>query len=1071
MEKKFAVLFGLICLISNTCIYSQDGPGGLGKTDGSSDLFLWLDANQIEGVFDRNNVTTWADVSGYGNNASQPGPNNKPNLFTNTLNGFPVVKFNGTTESLSGNLAKILDAPVTLIAVGYFNTDQTASESDYLFSVGSVNTEGKMFGIERNRIEDSDGDFSNDQNKFFSYDGNVKRLGPVINKEEWKIFTQNLNTSAPRHELYIDGSPQVVADYPTSLFDSGTKFSVGIWSDDPGAGETYLDGFVAEIIMFTKVLSETERNIVESYLSAKYDIPIDVSSDKYLGDATPNFDLDVIGIGGSSADVNNRVLKAKSNGLTLEQSTNFTDGDYLMAGHSTKTNTINTTDLNDNNTGGGAGVTLESRWERQWWMDVTDPGNNNTIDITFDMSEAGFGNSLFNNNESDFKLIYRSTNSFGDNWTISSQVPTFSGDRIIFFSVDINAIGGDGYYTIGNVNSTNNSIGTTPAAVGSDGPGGVGSRDGTSNLKLWLDGTEIAGDQADPVITLPDKSGYGNDASADDSGVLPNPIPTLSTGFANGKNSVFFNGNNALMTGVITGGLSAPATIVAVPIFANLNQGAGNDYVISIGASAAQNDHTSISRRNGSGSDENKYYAYDGLAPASASGVHLSGVGETVAGLTWTVITQTQKQGATRHAAFIDGTPFTVSDFNGDLSTNGDYSLGNSVLGGQGFRGGLAEVVAFDKILNAAEMNILHSYLGAKYEISVANDKYDGDNNGASDANYDLDVIGIGSESTDCSLGGAECNLSAAAAGIKIEQNSGFETGDYIVAGHGLATNSINTSDITANSSTLRERLSRIWYFTVTDATPNTATIDITYDVSSAELIRFPSGGPANYKIIYRSVSSDNWDIIAEGISIANDQIFFSSVSMSNGSGYYTIATINNNNSPLPVELVDFKAEILNNKIQLIWQTASEINNDHFEVQRSTDGENFKSILSMAGKGQSNYLTDYSVYDISPLAGNSYYRLKQVDFDGQFEYSEIIRVSYNPEDQLIVFPNPAHKRLHYLGTNKLKSVKAINTTGRVFTQLTFNEKEIDLSTLTVGLYVIIFETDSKIIQKRILINK
>ncbi|HEY1038492.1 MAG TPA: hypothetical protein VGF30_03760, partial [Bacteroidia bacterium] len=92
----------------------------------------------------------------------------------------------------------------------------------------------------------------------------------------------------------------------------------------------------------------------------------------------------------------------------------------------------------------------------------------------------------------------------------------------------------------------------------------------------------------------------------------------------------------------------------------------------------------------------------------------------------------------------------------------------------------------------------------------------------------------------------------------------------------------------------------------------------------------------------------------------------------------------------LPIQLVYFTAEGLkNHTVQLKWQTASETNNNYFELQRSTDDLNFTDIARIDGAGNSNTLINYKYIDENPIQGNNYYRLKQVDFDGNFHYSPI----------------------------------------------------------------------------------
>ena len=97
--------------------------------------------------------------------------------------------------------------------------------------------------------------------------------------------------------------------------------------------------------------------------------------------------------------------------------------------------------------------------------------------------------------------------------------------------------------------------------------------------------------------------------------------------------------------------------------------------------------------------------------------------------------------------------------------------------------------------------------------------------------------------------------------------------------------------------------------------------------------------------------------------------------------------------TPLPVELISFTASLEGSNAILNWITASEINSDYFEIERSLDGINFESISMIDGAGNSNHQLSYSDIDYNvDLLGVSvfYYRLKQTDFDGSYSYSQIV---------------------------------------------------------------------------------
>jgi hypothetical protein len=99
--------------------------------------------------------------------------------------------------------------------------------------------------------------------------------------------------------------------------------------------------------------------------------------------------------------------------------------------------------------------------------------------------------------------------------------------------------------------------------------------------------------------------------------------------------------------------------------------------------------------------------------------------------------------------------------------------------------------------------------------------------------------------------------------------------------------------------------------------------------------------------------------------------------------------TITNNSVPLPIELVEFKAKAEGKRVRLDWTTASEIDNDYFTVERSTDVKEYSYIDRVSSYlHNSNIMLNYTTYDEHPLYGLQYYRLKQTDFNGEYTYSE-----------------------------------------------------------------------------------
>lgn len=169
--------------------------------------------------------------------------------------------------------------------------------------------------------------------------------------------------------------------------------------------------------------------------------------------------------------------------------------------------------------------------------------------------------------------------------------------------------------------------------------------------------------------------------------------------------------------------------------------------------------------------------------------------------------------------------------------------------------------------------------------------------------------------------------------------------------------------------------------------------------------------------------------------------------------------------TPLPVELVAFTATAKNQDALLAWTTASEKNNDHFDVERSLDGTRFGKIDEVKGQGSSTRLTNYTRTDAgiaTKATGLVYYRLKQVDADGTSTYSPVRTVRFGPVAPAIaLFPNPANSvtqlDLRALPTGTYQ-VSVLDATGRVVIHSTLEAgltHTLDLHAIASGSYTVL----------------
>jgi len=172
-----------------------------------------------------------------------------------------------------------------------------------------------------------------------------------------------------------------------------------------------------------------------------------------------------------------------------------------------------------------------------------------------------------------------------------------------------------------------------------------------------------------------------------------------------------------------------------------------------------------------------------------------------------------------------------------------------------------------------------------------------------------------------------------------------------------------------------------------------------------------------------------------------------------------TVATLADLTVIVPVELLAFTASVRNSEVELLWSTASELNNMGFEIERSIDNQdNFVTVGFVEGKGSSTEINYYSFTDQPQVSGVNqiYYRLKQIDFDGTFTYTDVVNVSYDVPSEFVLgqnFPNPFNPstRINYfVPQESFVSIKVYDFLGREVMTLV-NE------TKAVGSYEIVFD--------------
>jgi hypothetical protein len=200
-----------------------------------------------------------------------------------------------------------------------------------------------------------------------------------------------------------------------------------------------------------------------------------------------------------------------------------------------------------------------------------------------------------------------------------------------------------------------------------------------------------------------------------------------------------------------------------------------------------------------------------------------------------------------------------------------------------------------------------------------------------------------------------------------------------------------------------------------------TATLDGAFSTGQAVYLRYTTNNFASSTVVKMTGSGSTYTATIPGQTMGTEVRYYTFTSGDVSSiapadaDLYSINLNNNSGSnysytvlgPLPVELTRFSARAEGSAVQLSWETATERNNERFEVQRSADTEQWQLLGNVDSKGSNSIRPlQYGFADESPLPGSSYYRLRQVDLDGRSTLSAIVKVLRPGKSDFSVYPNP-----------------------------------------------------------------
>ncbi len=522
------------------------------------------------------------------------------------------------------------------------------------------------------------------------------------------------------------------------------------------------------------------------------------------------------------------------------------------------------------------------------------------------------------------------------------------------------------------------------------GPGGIGNS--TTNV-LWVKVDDITGlNDGDDITTWADASGNNNDLSQPTTSFQP----VYVTNVVNGLPVVRFNKTNGRLRRNPFN--SFPSTEIT-SVLVNINNGESSDGVLSYASTAHNNNYLLFSSNN------LRLYRNS----HRTMGVDLNNNVWNIASVSWrqsSGVVEAWKNGDVDHysTGFASGSSITA---NGSLALAGEQDgVDASYASNQAHFGDFTEVIVFNFFLDTADQIIISNYLSAKYDIALdANDLYDEDD--AVNGNFDFEVAGIGRRSS------TALNDDAQGSGmVRMLNPTDLDNNEYLIWGHNnLLAQASNNTDVPAGVQGRFERVWRVSEVSNASAGVDVGSVDMRWDLSD-----FAAITSSHLRLL---VDTDNDGFfndetpIAGATDLGGGIYEFAGVSALSNNVRFTIATTNITLTPLPIELTTFNVSRTDEgTVNLNWITATEINNDFFTLERSTDYQQWEKLTEVKGAGQSNNQQYYKWVDISAPGGTVYYRLSQTDFDGTVSKPVIRTIEpVNGLADLKLYPNPAQNRV------------------------------------------------------------
>jgi hypothetical protein len=780
--------------------YFQCSPGGV-----LNNLTLWLRADDGTSTkVNGSDVATWADKSGFVNNASAV-TGDQPSYLSNSINYNPALDFDPlNTEEISGSAGFNSAAYYAVINTDLTYTSASAAETILEFNAipaGATNQFGSLqFGSVTGALTGEIITHSMGGTGTRWIRGISEVAFGTISTNRTLMFGIKNNAAANSTEMFVNGRDQADLQSDALLTSTNVSYRIGGNLDANTFTNDNFDGQIAEVISYSARPSDAEHARIQSYLSVKYGITLSNNGGGTAGDYTSaastliwdasdysTYHNDVAGIGRDdlscleqkqSKSVNTSSIVAIGLGtIAANNAANAnsfgTDDTFMMWGSDgdfTNQANANTSDV--------PGIVTE-RMERIWRVNETNTVGATTVQ--FDITGLGYST-----NVSDFNLITSSTATMAS----GSLTPAAS------------LVGG--ILTFNNVNFADGDFFTIGTARTACGPGGV-----TTNLELWLRAdAEVFNTGTTPATNGQTVNSWSDQSTSAANALDPSNLAQYRTNAANFNPALeFFNDATSLEASITT--TTAGLTLITAAFV------------------------------NSSSADLDALFEFRKPNPAGARSYFTkrryggtTNFGTRITQDSWNIWSINHPAGSTA-SIFENGATFIGSHTTNQSAAPAgtyNYTLGDDDDGNARFDGFLGDVIAYGGTLTTTERRQIETYLAIKYGVTISQTSAtnyiwsDGSTviwNGTTNSSHNQDIAGIGRDDASCfsqkqseSINSDDVlaiGLGSVAASNAENVNSFIDDGDYLVWGNdGGATTqaSANTADV---PELISERMTRIW--------------------------------------------------------------------------------------------------------------------------------------------------------------------------------------------------------------------------------------------------------------------